>query len=94
MAVMLGVGYFLLGLIQMVAVMYGAHAWWHLGHTTSFLLALILAYIPVLGTIAGIVGAHAGFGWGWGACSLLFLWPYALWLLVICRDAIAKRRAW
>jgi hypothetical protein len=70
--------YFLVGVLQFAAIMSAAHVWWGLGTIWSIVVAAILAYIPFVGTVAGILGAHTGWGWGWPASLLLFLWPYVL----------------
>jgi hypothetical protein len=75
---LLPIGYFLLGIFQLAAIMAGAQVWWGLGTISSGIVGFVLAYIPIVGTLAGIAGAHSGFHWSWPFAALLFLWPYAL----------------
>jgi hypothetical protein len=42
----------------------------------SFILAIITCWIPLLGTILGVLGAHDGWGWSWSASLLLFVGPF------------------
>lgn len=88
---LLPLGYFLLGIFQLAAIMEGAQAWWGLGNVSSFLVGALLAYVPVVGTVAGITGAHAGFGWSWPVSLLLFLWPYALLLLAMAWGSLSTK---
>lgn len=85
------IGYLLLGIFQLTAIMAGAHVWWDLGTISSGIVGLALAYIPIVGTIAGIAGAHSGFGWSWPLAMLLFLWPYALAALLMGAAALYSK---
>ena len=67
------IGYALLGLVQITATASGIqHAtglWW----IFSWMIALFLGWIPLVGTALGIYGAHADWGWGLPASLGLFL---------------------
>ena len=89
----LPIGYFLLGLFQLAAIMAGAQVWWGLGTISSGIVGLVLAYIPVVGTVVGIAGAHSGFGWSWPVAALLFLWPYVLAALFVGISAVFSKVA-
>jgi len=71
-------GYLLLGLFQMAAIMSGLVSWWDVPAFLAFFVALFVAYIPILGTIVGIVGAHDAWGWGWPMAIGLFFGPLIL----------------
>ena len=65
------VGYLLLGFLQFFAI------WDYLsagdGGFFSFIGAAFLAYIPLVGGVFGVLGAHDIWGWSWGgAVSLMF----------------------
>lgn len=44
------------------------------GSFFSFIAALFVTYIPVLGSVLGVIGAHDYWGWSWIASLLLFFW--------------------
>lgn len=48
----------------------------------SFILAIITCWIPLLGTILGVLGAHDGWGWSWFASIMLFIWPFVFAVLL------------
>jgi len=72
-----------MGLLQFLATLHGIQHWWGLHWLISIPAAFIAAYIPLLGSIAGMVGATGVWGWSWPAAILLFFWPYALYLVLL-----------
>ncbi|USG61466.1 hypothetical protein NBZ79_00560 [Sneathiella marina] len=70
-------GYFLLGVFQIAAIMAGVEYWlgWH--WVFSAFIGLFLAYIPVIGTVAGVTGAIYGWGWPVLQAVVLFFGPLA-----------------
>jgi hypothetical protein len=46
-------------------------------------ICFIIAWIPIIGTLAGIKGAMAGWGWKLWPALALFCGPYALYLFAI-----------
>jgi len=96
-----GLTWIALGFAQWIAEVDGLHQ--VLGWPKFFcvLAASFTAWIPVLGTAAGIWGAHAAWGWDWLPAFALFLGPPLLMLVVIAVvmavaaavDAIRARRA-
>ena len=75
------IGYIAIGFVQLFATLAGLEL--ALGTPTfiNLLIATFLAWIPIIGTITGMYGAIYAWEWWWGYAALLFLWPYALWLL-------------
>lgn len=70
--------YFVVGLVQFAAVndfLSEVWGWWGF---FSIIGAGILAYIPVIGGLAGIYTAYTVWGWGMAASILLFAWPLLL----------------
>lgn len=61
-----------IGLVQLMAVMAGIHVWWGFGGFFSFIIAAIVSYIPLLGTILGIAGAMQAWHWEWWQAAGLF----------------------
>jgi hypothetical protein len=68
--------YFGLGLLQLAAVFSGIQEWWGWHPVAAFLTGLFVAYIPVVGQITGVMGAHDGWGWSWFWSIGLFIGPY------------------
>jgi hypothetical protein len=54
-------------------------------------VSVIVSYIPLLGSIAGVFGAVHAWHWHWLAAVLLFFWPYALFLCASLLDAVTDR---
>ena len=76
MANFLYVGYLLLGFLQFFAI------WDFLGSGDggffSFIGALLLAGIPLVGSALGVLGAHDIWGWSWGGSIGLMVGPLVL----------------
>ena len=87
MGVFGGVTYILIGFAQLFAIQdWFIHSWgW--GSIFSFIAALFVTYIPILGSVLGVMGAHDYWGWSWVASLLLFFWysPAGLILTVFTR---------
>jgi hypothetical protein len=49
----------------------------------SGIVAIFIAWLPVIGTIVGIIGAVKSRGWQWYSAVILFCWPFVVYLLVI-----------
>ena len=44
----------------------------------SFIAAIFVTYVPLLGAAAGTYAAHEIWGWTWYWSALLFFWPVVL----------------
>src|SRR5919199_1620725 len=67
-----------IGLLQLAAAMDGLADWLGLHWTIAAPVALILSYIPLLGSAVGVLGAVQAWGWSWVWASLLFCWPVVI----------------
>lgn len=74
--------YLALGLFQMAAIVVGLEEWIGLHWLLALPAALIIAYMPLLGTIVGMAGAVSGWGWSLSAAAALFLGPFCIVALV------------
>ncbi|MYA44577.1 MAG: hypothetical protein F4073_11210 [Rhodobacteraceae bacterium] len=67
--------YFVIGLIQLVAIMDGIIYATDLGVIFAGIIAFIITYIPIISTILGIYGAVMAWEWNLFLALLLFFWP-------------------
>jgi hypothetical protein len=67
--------YVALGFFQLGAIMAALQLWFGLSWTLALVSSLYLTWLPVVGTVAGILGAHMVFGWPWLATIGLFAGP-------------------
>ena len=84
---LLGVSYFILGVVQFLATWTGIEVGLGFPSIIAFFLALFIGGIPVIGTITGVYGAVVGWG-------MPLLWALALFfggLAVIALIALASR---
>lgn len=87
MRAILYIGYLGLGLVQLFAIIDGLQVW-GLNLLLAIIGAVVVTYIPLVGTIAGIAGAHYAWQWSWlGACGL-FLLPFAILVTVAIIDSV------
>jgi hypothetical protein len=56
------------------------------GPFASWLIAIVMGWVPLLGTTTAIYGAIAAWNWPWYGAVTWFTWPIAL---MIARFAIA-----
>ena len=68
-------GYIALGLIQLVAVYAGLVDWLELNWFFAIIGASFVAYIPIVGTVLGILGAMNAWDWPFIMAAGLMLGP-------------------
>jgi hypothetical protein len=81
--------YMLMGLLQLAAILSGILDWWGWPWPIAILVAMPVAYIPILGTIVGIMGAIKSFGWSPMFAILLFCWPYVLYIILMAGGGVS-----
>ena len=87
-----GIAYFILGLVQLAAIMSFFDDWVGLHWLLSGFLAFFICYIPLVGTVVGMYGAVKAWGWSWMDASMLFLGPFVvIVVLVIISSAFSRR---
>lgn len=92
MGVFFGIAYFLVGLLQIFAIADGAQYAFGLGNVLSFILAMVLTYIPLVGAAFGVYGAHTAWDWSLWLSLALFFWYVPVWLAATLADAVLSRR--
>lgn len=78
------IGFLVLGFIQGDAIDDGLTEWLGMGFFTSLIVGHFLGYVPVVGSIIGVVGAVDIWGWHWYWAVLLFFgWAAVLVVLYV-----------
>ena len=75
--------YILMGIVQWFAIIEGLEIWFGLKPLFAFFVSIFLTWIPIIGTIAGILGAAEGWGWDYIWAILLFTCPYVIYIILI-----------
>lgn len=70
-----GIGFGVMGFLQVAAALAGINHWLGIGTFFSSLIAIIVGFPPLIGTVAGVMGAHYGWGWDWKWALFLYLAP-------------------
>jgi hypothetical protein len=81
--------YLAIGCVQILAIIEGIQIWLSAPWLLAAFLSMVIAYIPIVGTIAGVKGATAAWGWGLWPAITFFCWPYALYIIAIAAGGIA-----
>lgn len=79
------IGYFVLGLLQLIAILAGLNEWTGLHVGLLVPLAVFIAYTPLVGTIVGLIVAVNIWQWTWLLASAVFLTPFFLIVLLVMR---------
>ncbi|TYB30475.1 MAG: hypothetical protein FXF47_09125 [Candidatus Mcinerneyibacterium aminivorans] len=86
--------YLLIGLVALAAIMGGLEDWIGIPWYIVIFIALPVAFIPIVRTVLGIMGAIHSFGWSPTFAIIFFCWPLILYLigtLVIGIEDLVKR---
>jgi len=83
--------FFILGLFQLFAIMDGIQVWLGIGSFLSFMLALFLAYFPLVGTGLGMYGAVTAWGWSWMQAIGLFFGPFIVIVVITLLAGVFDR---
>lgn len=78
----------IIGVIQVFATVDGVAYFTGWSKFASWMLALCLGWVPLLGTLTGIYGAVAAWGWSWFGAVALFTWHLALSLIFIIATSL------
>lgn len=89
LAVMAFYAYIFLGLIQSVAIVDVEREWWGMHWVLALPFAVIVAYVPVVGTIVGVLGAVQAWSLRPWVAILLFCWPYIVILAALGAGGIS-----
>jgi len=84
------VSYFAIGLIQLAAVFTFFEDYWGWWTIPSIIVGLFVAYMPLVGSIAGYFAATEIWDWKWYWAGLLFFFPLVLFVIVAAIDGISS----
>ena len=76
-----------MGCVQFLAIWDGAEAVLGLSSFAAIVLSLFLAWIPLVGSVLGVFGAHETWGWSWMASIALFTWWIVASGVIVAVDA-------
>ncbi len=82
-----------LGLVQLFATVDGIAHWTGMSSFFAWIIALVVAYFPLVGTIAGFTGAVSVWGWEWWQAALLFFGGFGVCILLGMSETILERRS-
>ena len=85
------IAYFVIGLVQLFAIMDGVDYATGIDGVFGFLIALFTTYIPLLGSVLGVYGAVNAWDWSWVQAGLLFFWFVPVSILGAIYFAIFER---
>lgn len=91
MQVFFAIAYFLIGLIQLFAIMDGVGYALDLGGFVSAILAIFTTFIPLLGSALGVYGAVQVWDWSLLQALVLFFWYVPVVLVFSIGSAIFAR---
>ena len=92
MQVFFGIAYFVIGLVQLFAIVDGIGYALSVGKVISFIVALLITYIPLLGSIVGVYGAVNVWDWSIWQAGVLFFWYVPVFIIMMAAGYIFDRR--
>ena len=91
MKIFLGIAYIVIGIVQLFAIMDGIGHALGVGKFLSFIIALFVTYIPVVGSILGVYGAIEAWDWGLLQSLVLFFWYVPVFAVVWVYSMVTER---
>ena len=96
MKVFFQIAYFVIGLVQLLAVWDGAEyflgAESFIGRMFAFFFALFVTYIPLLGSGIGVYGVVNVWDWSLAKSLILFFWYVPVYIFSVGYSLISERR--
>jgi len=83
--------YGVIGLVQVLAIIDGIQVWLGIPWILAAFLSLIIGYIPLVGTIAGIRGATTAWGWNLGWAIALFFGGLVISIAAVAIGGVSDR---
>ena len=96
MRVFFQIAYFVIGLVQLLAVWDGAEyflgAESFIGRMLAFFFALFVTYIPLIGSGFGVYGATNVWDWSLAKSLILFFWYVPVYIFFVGYSYISEKR--
>ena len=79
--------YFAIGIVSMIAIWRGVQLFLNCSALVAAICSFFIANIPIIGSLAGVYGAHLYWGWGLIPSFLFFFAPTILNIIsaIFCR---------
>jgi hypothetical protein len=91
MQIFLGIAYLVVGIVQLFAIIDGIGYALHAGKIVSFIVAMIITYIPLLGSAAGVYGAVHVWDRSIFQAAVLFFWYIPVIIIVAVFGGLIRR---
>ena len=87
----IGIGYFILGIIQWFAIVDGLEYWFGISGFFAVILSFIISYLPLIGTVAGFIGAMNVWGWSLIEAGALFFGPLIIIFALVLVSSVFEK---
>ena len=91
MQVFFGIAYFVIGIVQLFAIVDGLKYSLDIGGFFAFIIAIFVTYIPLLGSVSGIYGAVNVWDWSIWQAGALFFWYIPVFAVMFAVGALTDR---
>ncbi|MDB9857910.1 hypothetical protein OAC63_05965 [Amylibacter sp.] len=91
MQVFFTLAYFIIGFVQLFAIMDGIEYGIGIGGFFGFILAVVVTYIPILGSGLGVYGAINVWDWSLLQSATLFFWYVPVYLMLFIYGLVTER---
>lgn len=91
MQVFFAIAYFVVGIVQLFAIVDGIGHALNIGGVLSFIIALFVTYIPLLGSVLGVYGAVEVWDWSMLQAVVLFFWYVPVFLVAGLVGAFSRQ---
>jgi hypothetical protein len=92
MQVFFGIAYAVVGLVQLFAIVDGIEYAAGIGGFFGFIIAALVTYIPLLGSVLGVYGAINVWDWSIIQAGLLFFWYVPVFIVFLLASVLTDRR--
>jgi hypothetical protein len=91
MQVFVGIAYAVVGLVQLFAIVDGIEYATGIGGFFGFIIAALVTYIPLLGSVLGVYGAINVWDWSIIQAGLLFFWYVPVFIVFLLASVLTDR---
>lgn len=91
MQVFFGIAYFIMGIVQLFAIIEGIAFALNIGKFLSGIIAFLITYIPLVGSAVGVYGAVNVWHWSLLQAGALFFWYVPVFIFLAVFGAFSNR---